>query len=288
MLSAQYDPATNQLILFGGVDATGAAFGDAWVLSNANGLGGTPQWTQLTPTGGPPAARGGYSAGYSAATGRMVVALGVGGGQMFNDVWVLALDSTPPTVTITTPAAGTEYTLGSTVFADYACDDTGGSGLVSCSGSVPDGAAIDTGSIGSKSFTVNAADGAGNTRSVTYNYKVVYDFSGFFEPVNNLPVLNGLKAGAAVPLKFSLDGDQGLGIFESGYPKSHGIVCSSSAPTDGVEETVTAGASGLSYDPATYEYTYVWKTAKAWAGTCRQLVLQLTDGTYQRVNFEFK
>jgi hypothetical protein len=33
--------------------------------------------------------------------------------------------------------------------------------------------------------------------------------------------------------------------------------------------TATAGDSGLSYDAATDQYTYVWKTDKTWSGTCR-------------------
>jgi hypothetical protein len=57
---------------------------------------------------------------------------------------------------------------------------------------------------------------------------------------------------------------------------------------DGVEETVTAGASSLSHDPAGNQYTYVWKTEKAWAGTCRQLRLKLGDGTMHRANFMFR
>jgi hypothetical protein len=36
-----------------------------------------------------------------------------------------------------------------------------------------------------------------------------YNFSGFFQPVDNLPTLNIAKAGSAIPVKFSLGGDQG-------------------------------------------------------------------------------
>jgi hypothetical protein len=56
----------------------------------------------------------------------------------------------------------------------------------------------------------------------------------------------------------------------------------------GVESTVSAGSRALTYDAAPDEYTYVWKTAKEWGRTCRQLVLKLEDGTYHRANFKFK
>jgi len=115
---------------------------------------------------------------------------------------------------------------------------------------------------------------------------VIYNFSGFFQPVDNLPVFNSVKAGSSIPVKFSLSGDQGLDIFAAGYPKSQVITCDSTAPVDGVEETVAAGSSSLSYDASTDQYSYVWKTDKAWAGTCRQLVVKLNDGTSHRANFQ--
>jgi len=115
-----------------------------------------------------------------------------------------------------------------------------------------------------------------------------YDFGGFLAPVDALPTLSSLKAGAAVPVTFILGGDHGLDIFAPGYPKSQVIACDAGAEVNGVEETVTAGASTLSYDPVADTYTYVWKTDKAWAGTCRQLVLGLADGTLHRANFKLK
>jgi hypothetical protein len=126
----------------------------------------------------------------------------------------------------------------------------------------------------------NPSGSCGNT--------VEYDFDGFFAPVNNPPTLNSVKAGRAIPVKFSLGGDQGLDVLADGYPKSEQVNCDDDVSTDGVEETVTAGQSSLSYDAATGTYTYVWKTNKAWSDTCRQLVVKLTDGTVHRANFEFK
>ena len=138
-----------------------------------------------------------------------------------------------------------------------------------------------------RTIAVRVTDDGGLTATDTATVSVVYVFSGFFSPVDNLPVFNVVKAGQAIPIRFSLNGDQGLSIFAAGYPKSEQITCDSTEPTDGIEETVTAGGSGLSYDPATDEYTYVWKTNKAWANSCRQLVVELNDGTFHRANFKF-
>jgi Regulator of chromosome condensation (RCC1) repeat len=106
-----------------------------------------------------------------------------------------------------------------------------------------------------------------------------YAWAGFSSPVANPPAVNPVTAGRAIPVTFSLGGDQGLDIFRSGYPASAAYPCGGSTPADATEPTVTAGASGLSYDPATDRYTYVWKTDKAWAGTCRALVIRLADGS---------
>jgi len=100
--------------------------------------------------------------------------------------------------------------------------------------------------------------------------------------------MNSVKAGNAVPVKFSLGGNQGLDVFAEGYPKSQQISCDSSAQVNGIEETVTANASGLTYDAGADQYNYVWKTEKAWSGTCRQLVVKLKDGTYHRANYQLK
>jgi hypothetical protein len=57
---------------------------------------------------------------------------------------------------------------------------------------------------------------------------------------------------------------------------------------DDVEQVVTTSSSGLTYDATTDTYTYVWKTDKAWAGQCRELILRLDDGTEHRAHFQFK
>jgi Concanavalin A-like lectin/glucanases superfamily len=115
-----------------------------------------------------------------------------------------------------------------------------------------------------------------------------YSFSGFFPPVDNLPTLNSVKAGSAVPVKFSLAGNQGLGVFAAGSPASQRIACSSATELDAIEQTVAAGSSSLSYDAAGDRYVYVWKTSQLWSGTCRQLIVELDDGSVHKASFKFR
>lgn len=115
-----------------------------------------------------------------------------------------------------------------------------------------------------------------------------FSFSGFFQPVDNLPALNVATAGSSIPVRFSLGGNQGLAIFASGYPASSPITCDASDPGTTIEETLNTGGSGLNYDTTSGQYTYVWKTDRAWKGTCRMLVVAFTDGSQHLAKFRFK
>jgi probable HAF family extracellular repeat protein len=116
--------------------------------------------------------------------------------------------------------------------------------------------------------------------------RFAYVLSGFFASVDNLPTINTVKAGSAVPVKFGLGSDRGLNIFVAGSPASAAVTCGSGA-ADAVEQTVTAGTSTLTYDSGTARYQYVWKTDKAWKG-CRDLILRFRDGSTLLAHFSFK
>ena len=144
-----------------------------------------------------------------------------------------------------------------------------------------------------------AADQAGAASwiaapQVTQSFAVVYDFGastggGFAPPVSST-TFNAARAGQSVPVKFDLGGDQGLLVIASGWPQSAGIACATGdSPANVVpEETETAGSSTLTYDAETGLYSYVWKTDRAWEGTCREFVLKLADGTEHRALFDFR
>ena len=129
-----------------------------------------------------------------------------------------------------------------------------------------------------------------NTANFTIN---PYNFSGFYKPIDTgVNVINTVKAGSAIPVKFSLNGNKGLSIFESGYPTSVSAAFSDDGKVfDPIETTVisttTSGGSNLSYDSAIDQYTYVWKTDKSWSGY-RILRVEFVDGgpTYTAI-FKF-
>jgi Galactose oxidase, central domain len=91
--SAVYDQTNNRMIVFGGC-ADGfeclIPLNDVWVLSNANGVGGTPAWTQLSPSGTLPSPRAYHNAVYDATNNRMIVYSGAINNTALTDVWVLS------------------------------------------------------------------------------------------------------------------------------------------------------------------------------------------------------
>ena len=101
--SAIYDPARHRMVLFGGWDGTYR--GDAWALA----LAGTPEWSEVTPAGAPPAARFAHTAVYDPGRDQMVVFGGDDGSTYRDDVWLLKWGSTVSVpVTVHAPASRIE------------------------------------------------------------------------------------------------------------------------------------------------------------------------------------
>ncbi|WP_350348853.1 PxKF domain-containing protein [Agromyces sp. G08B096] len=208
--------------------------------------------------------------------------------QTADRFWKLTrVDITAPVVNLACPAE--PVILGSAATATWsAVEEEHGSGLATpAEGTIE----LDTSSVGAKTATApagTAVDAAGNASAeVSCDYAVVYDWGGFLSPVDSGDVVNSVKAGSSVPVKFSLAGDQGDGVLVEGSPTIEFGPCGSSGTTDAIEQTATAGASGLNYDAETDTYTYVWKTEKSWAGTCGTLAVRLDDGTTHTARFAF-
>ena len=130
--------------------------------------------------------------------------------------------------------------------------------------------------VGTTTVTCTGRDGYGNETTETFMVTVEpWEFTGFFAPVENRPAVNDRNGGSAVPIKFSLGGDRGMDIFAPGFPASRPIDCVTGQAL-GDPEAATS-TSGLMQTGDRYHYN--WKTEALWAGTCREFILGLADGS---------
>jgi hypothetical protein len=165
---------------------------------------------------------------------------------------VTVVDETSPTVSVTTPAEGATYELGAEVLADYECaDEPNGSGLDTCDGSVADGAAVDTGSLGQKTFTVDASDHAGNTESTSVSYTVVDTKAPSI--VVTTPTPGAVYAvGEQVAADYSCS-DDGSGIASCVGSVANGAPLDTGSPGD---KTFTVNATDKAGNPASKSVSY--------------------------------
>ncbi len=246
-------PATSDIVDGAGVATCAPASGSQFA------LGSTTVYCNATDAHGNPAVQTSFQVSVVDTTAPVI--------SFHADVTAFATSASGAVVNYTLPTAS---------------DIVDGNVPVSCSP-----ASGSTFAIGTTDVTCTATDSHGNSATSHFNVIVSYNFTGFFKPVDNLPIVNVVKAGQGIPVKFSLGGNMGLNIFATGYPRSVAMTCSTNTLQDAVEETVNAGGSSLSYDATVGQYIYVWKTDKAWAGTCRQLQVKYTDGSIKVANFNF-
>ena len=215
-----------------------------------------------------------------------------------SDTAGLAVGNADPAVRIMSPAEGFEVRVGTSFDLTTQVSDPGGNDDVTCTIDWGDGTVDTTGCTGSHSYAVADAynievtardsDGGVDHTSITVHVKApAWQFEGFFAPVDNAPIVNVVKAGSTVPVKFGLGGNRGMDIFAPGFPASAKVSCTG-GPLDTLEETALPGQATLTYDAASGRYHYNWKTQSSWSGTCRRLVLRLADGTEKTAEFRFK
>jgi hypothetical protein len=107
------------------------------------------------------------------------------------------VDKKAPTISIVTPT-NTSYLLNQAVTANYTCSDSG-SGVATCTGAVSSGTRIDASSIGTKTFTANAADKVGNSASPqSVSYSVKYGLCPLYDAGRSI------QSGSTIPLKLQL------------------------------------------------------------------------------------
>ena len=196
------------------------------------------------------------------------------------------IDKTAPNVNINSPTAGT-YLLNQSVAASYSCGDGGNppSGVDTCTGPVGNGAAIDTSSVGSHTFNVTAKDQAGNPYSKSVTYGVVYDWSGYLQPIN-LDGSSVFKLGSTVPVKFRLVGGSAGVTNATGFTLWVAKVSNNVVGSEVEAVTSTPASTGnlFRYDPTSGQYIYNMGTKGAsWTAGTWQLRVDLGDGAPPRI-----
>ncbi len=143
---------------------------------------------------------------------------------------------------------------------------------------------------GATTVTCTATDAHDNTSAAqTFTVTVSFSFNGFFAPVDNGGVLNTIKGGQSVPLKWAIPNGSG------GFIGSLAVVdrvtqakftCTAGAPTDPIEAP-TSGATSLRYDTTANQYIYNWQSPKG-ASNCYKVTVHLTDGSSKSASFMTK
>ena len=199
------------------------------------------------------------------------------------------VDATRPTVVMDQGDCPDDLMVlkGTAATVDWSASDAHSGLATPASGSVK----LDTSSVGRKTATIPVAtDNVGHTSdTLSCEYRVVFDWGGFAQPIKD--GWNRVRAGSAVPVKFRLGGDHGLGVLESGSPRIVAVSCPAPNGSGGGTPTgagaTSASISELKYTPGAGNYQFIWNTTDDMAGACFRLDLELIDATTRSANFSF-
>ncbi|OIJ28481.1 PxKF domain-containing protein [Nocardioides luteus] len=193
------------------------------------------------------------------------------------------IDKTAPVVALV-GGPGASYYYGNDPAAPT-CDASDAlSGLASCE--VTGGGT----SVGAHSYTATATDNAGNTATATLNYTVLaWTTKGYNAPVDMGGVLNTVKGGSTVPLKFELfAGPTELTSTSAvtGF-KTQKISCTSATGVEDAIELLTTGGTSLRFDTTAGQFVQNWKTPTG-AGSCYAATMTSNDGSTITALFKIK
>jgi hypothetical protein len=154
-----------------------------------------------------------------------------------------------------------------------------GSGYGAAAGAAsPFGYSCPFSSIGQKTIRIRIQDDDRGADEEIHTLTVVYNFSGFFAPVDRPNTMNISKAGQTIPLKWRLTNASGQGVtgVTGVTVQSYGISCALGSNDDVLEEDA-AGSSGLQEKGDGY-YQFNWKTPASYLGTCKSIALVFGSG----------
>ena len=228
-----------------------------------------------------PASGSTFALGTTTVTCSATDAAGNTGAKAFN---ITVQDTTPPTITwVGGPANESSHYYGQVPAAPKCTADDAVSGNVLCTIGGYDPA------VGPHTLTATATDNAGNSATETRSYTVLaWTLQGFYQPVDMNGVVNVVKGGSTVPLKFEAFAGP-TELTSTSTVKSFvqtKVACDSAAVLDEVEVTTTGGTA-LRYDSVAGQFVQNWQTPKT-AGVCYKVTMTTSDGSTLSANFKLK
>jgi hypothetical protein len=219
-----------------------------------------------------------------AATGAVQVCDHAGNCATTGPISGIRVDRRAPQITIAAPLDGSQVALGETRKASFSCAD-GGSGVAACIGTVANGAVLDTATPGTRSFTVTAIDAVGNHATETATYAVRFPWLGWEAPLSGGRP-NAAQAGRTIPVRFAVGGAGTANVIAG--VRVAPVACAGSSTVAAGDPSLTAADWSVPGNHGGGDSMLLWRTTKAFGGSCRQLLVQLTDGSVHRLTFNFR
>ena len=139
-------------------------------------------------------------------------------------------------------------------------------------------------------LTATATDNAGRTATATRSYTVLaWTLKGFYQPVDMNGVLNTVKGGSTVPLKFEVFAGATELTSTSAVQSfnTQQVSCSSGSGIDDAIEILSTGGTSLRYDSTGGQFIQNWKTPTG-AGKCYSATVTTIDGSSITALFKIK
>ena len=130
---------------------------------------------------------------------------------------------------------------------------------------------------GPHTVTATATDKAGNTSTTSAAYTVLaWTLKGFYQPTDMSGIINTVKNGSTVPLKFEIfAGPTELTNLSAVLQPLKAVPSTCAGATDDIE-MVSTGATSLRYEGG--QFLYNWQTPKK-ANSCYVVTVTAADGT---------
>ena len=231
----------------------------------------------------------------SAQTGTYNVCDVAGNCAVAGPVTGIKVDKKPPSITVTTPANAASYLLDQSTTAAYICSD-GGSGVASCVGTVANGSALNTSSVGSKTFSVTGTDNVGNSTTNSDIYSVLFASGGTCDGDAGHQILQPIpsdgtgvfKQGRTIPAKFRVCDANGVSIGTPGVVGSFFLTeIISGTVTTTVQDIVdsTNPDTAFRWDPSGQQWIFNISTSNLAANFTYIYTITLNDGTF--IHFQY-